>query len=158
MIARAHTAALVGVDATIGDVEVDIAGGLPQLAIVGLAGGAVRESRDRVRAAIRNAGYPFPGTRVTVNLAPADLRKEGTGFDLPIAAAILAAGGTVKPDLLSRHLLLGELGLEARVKGVSGALPAAIAAWKRGLAGILLPRENAREAAIVEGIAVRGVS
>ncbi|MDP3937147.1 MAG: YifB family Mg chelatase-like AAA ATPase, partial [Deltaproteobacteria bacterium] len=157
MIARAYSAALLGVDATIGEVEVDVAGGLPQLTIVGLAGGAVKESRDRVRAAIKNAGYPFPGTRVTINLAPADLRKQGTGFDLPIAAAILAAGGTVKPDRLARYLLLGELGLEARVKGVPGALPAAIAAWKAGLDGVLLSRENAREAAIVKEIAVHGV-
>ncbi len=158
MIASAHTAALLGVDATIGDVEVDVGGGLPQLTLVGLAGGAVRESRDRVRAAIKNAGYPFPGSRVTINLAPADLRKEGTGFDLPIAGAILAAGGTVKPDRLRRYLLLGELGLEASVKGVPGALPAAIAAWKKGLDGIILSRENAREASIVEGIAVHAVT
>jgi len=158
VIARAHSAALLGVDATIGEVEVDVSGGLPRLDIVGLAGGAVKESRDRVRAAIKNAGYPFPGTRVTINLAPADLRKEGTGFDLPIAAAILAAGGAVKPDALARYLLLGELGLEAGVKGVPGALPAAIAAWKAGLDGVLLSRENAREAAIVEDIAVHGVS
>jgi magnesium chelatase family protein len=157
VIASTHAAALFGVDALIVDVEVDVASGLPQLGIVGLAGGAVKESRDRVRAAIKNAGYPFPMSRVTVNLAPADVRKEGTGFDLPIAVGILAAGGSVKPDRLSRYLLLGELGLEARVKGAPGALPAAIAARRAGLDGLLVSRENAREAAIAEGIPVHAV-
>jgi magnesium chelatase family protein len=124
---------------------------------VGLASGAVRESRDRVRAAIRNAGYPFPMQHLTVNLAPADTRKEGTGFDVPIALAILAAAGCVKPERLARHLFLGELGLEARVKGVPGALPAAIAARDSGLDAILVSRDNAREAAIVQGVEVIAV-
>ena len=157
MIARTFSAALHGVDALVVDVEVDVAPGLPQLTVVGLAGGAVRESRDRVRAAIRNAGYPFPMNHLTVNLAPADLRKEGTGFDLPIALGILAAAGCVKPERLARHLLVGEMGLEARVKGVPGALPAAIAARDARLDGIIVSRDNAREAAIVQGVDVFAV-
>jgi len=157
MIARTFSAALHGVDALVVDVEVDVAPGLPQLTVVGLAGGAVRESRDRVRAAIRNAGYPFPMNHLTVNLAPADLRKEGTGFDLPIALGILAAAGCVKPERLARHLLIGEMGLEARVKGVPGALPAAIAARDARLDGIIVSRDNAREAAIVQGVDVFAV-
>jgi magnesium chelatase family protein len=157
MIARTCSAGIIGVDAVAVEVEVDVAPGLPALAIVGLAGGAVKESRDRVRAAIRNAGYRYPMSRLTVNLAPADMRKEGTGFDLPIALAILAADGAVKPEPLARYLLLGELGLEARVKGVPGALPAAIAARDARLSGAIVSRDNAREAAIVQGVDVFGV-
>jgi magnesium chelatase family protein len=157
MIARTRSAALCGVDAVVVDVEVDLAPGLPQLAVVGLAGSAVKESRDRVRAAVKNAGYHFPMGHVTVNLAPADMRKEGTGFDLPIAVAILAADGGVKLERLAWFLFTGELGLEARVKGVPGALPAAIAARDAKLRGIIVSRENAREAAIVQGIDVFAV-
>ena len=157
MIAHTHSAALYGVDAVVVDVEVDLAPGLPQLAIVGLAGGAVKESRDRVRAAVKNAGYHFPMGHVTVNLAPADMRKDGTGFDLPIALTILAASGSVKPDRLARFLLAAELGLEARVKGIPGALSVTMAGREAKLDGIIVSRENAREAAIVQGIEVYAV-
>ncbi|MBN1830116.1 MAG: YifB family Mg chelatase-like AAA ATPase [Deltaproteobacteria bacterium] len=152
MIVTVKSAALIGIDSHIIDVEVDTSPGLPQFATVGLPDAAVKESKDRIRAAVKNSGYPFPRYRVTVNLSPADIRKEGTGFDLPIAVAIVASEGIVDSGILSGYLFLGELSLDGRLKGVHGALPAALAARDRGLRGIVLPRENAAEAALVRGI------
>jgi len=154
VLSRVLSGAVLGIDAYVVEVEVDIAQGLPAFATVGLPETAVKESKDRVKSAIHNSGYHFPDDRITVNLAPADIKKEGTGFDLPIAAGILAATGIIPQNILSEHLILGELSLDGRVKPVRGALPAALAAKEKGFAGIVLPKENAREAAVVNGLKV----
>jgi len=154
MLAKVLSAAVVGIDAILVDVEVDIAQGLPQFATVGLPDGAVKESKDRVKAALKNSGYDFPARRITANLAPADLKKEGSAFDLPISIGILAATGTITGDRLSRYILLGELSLDGSLKPVRGALPVAVAARQAGLSGVIVPKENAAEAAVVEGVEV----
>ena len=123
MISKVFSSAILGIDAYIVQVEVDIARGLPSFSTVGLPEGAVRESKDRVKSAIKNSGFEFPSHRITVNLAPADIKKEGSAFDLPIAVGILAATELVPPDLLGQYLLLGELSLNGEVKPVRGALP-----------------------------------
>jgi magnesium chelatase family protein len=158
MLAKVLSSALLGIDAILIDVEVDIAQGLPQLATVGLPEGAVKESKDRVKAALKNAGYDFPNRKITVNLAPADVKKEGASFDLPISIGILAATGAIRREKLKRYILLGELSLDGGVKPVRGCLPVAVAAREAGLAGIVIPVANVREAGVVEGIAVIGVS
>ncbi len=157
MLAKVLSSAVLGVDAYLVEVEVDIALGLPIFNTVGLPDTSVKESRDRVKAAIKNCGFDFPSRRITVNLAPADIKKEGACFDLPMACGILAAMGLIKPDRLKTHLLLGELSLDGGLRGVKGALPMAVSAAERGLAGMVLPAENAAEAAVVEGIQVYGV-
>jgi magnesium chelatase family protein len=158
MLAKVLSSALLGIDAILVEVEVDIAQGLPQFSTVGLPDGAVKESKDRVKSALKNAGYEFPVRRITVNLAPADIKKEGASFDLPMSIGILAATGIVKHTGLKDYLLLGELSLDGGIKPVRGCLSIAVAAKKAGLKGIIVPRENAREAAVVEGIVVIGVS
>jgi magnesium chelatase family protein len=158
MLAKVLSSALIGIDAILVEVEVDIAQGLPQFATVGLPEGAVKESKDRVKSALKNSGYEFPARRITVNLAPADIKKEGSSFDLPISAGILSATGVIKPEFLKDYLLLGELSLDGGIKPVKGCLSVAVAAKKSGLKGLLVPLENAREAAVVEGIDVIGVS
>jgi len=157
MLARVRSGALSGIEALVVDVEVDVSSGLPQTTTVGLPDGAVREARDRIRAALRNSGFAHPQRRVTVNLAPADVRKEGAAYDLPIALALLAADGeTVLPDL-SGWCVLGELGLDGRVHPVRGALPIAAASRRARLAGMLVPAGNAAEAALAGGPPVIGV-
>ncbi|GFO59091.1 hypothetical protein GMST_14160 [Geomonas silvestris] len=158
MLAKVLSSALLGIDAIIIDVEVDIAQGLPQLATVGLPDNAVKESKDRVKAALKNTGYEFPNRKITVNLAPADVKKEGASFDLPISIGILAATAVIKPEKLSRYILLGELSLDGSVKPVRGCLSVAVAAREAGLAGIVIPVENVCEGGVVEGIEVIGVS
>jgi len=158
MLAKVVSSSLVGIDAILVDVEVDISQGLPQFATVGLPDGAVKESKDRVKSALKNSGYEFPSRKITVNLAPADIRKEGAAFDLPISSGILAATGVVKERKLREYLLLGELSLDGGVKPVRGCLSVAVAARRAGFAGIVVPRDNAREGAVVEGIEVIGVS
>jgi magnesium chelatase family protein len=158
MLAKVLSSALLGIDAVPVQVEVDIAQGLPQFATVGLPEGAVKESKDRVKAALKNAGYEFPPRRITVNLAPADLKKDGAAFDLPMAIGILAATGVVHKELLDRYLLLGELSLDGSVKPVRGCLPVAVMAGEQGFAGIIVPVENVSEGAVVEGIEVIGVA
>jgi magnesium chelatase family protein len=158
MLAKVLSSALVGIDAIQVDVEVDIAQGLPQFATVGLPDGAVKESKDRVKSALKNSGYDFPSRRITVNLAPADIKKEGASFDLPISIGILAATGVVKNSRLAEYLLVGELSLDGGVKPVRGCLPVAVAAKQAGFGGVIVPRENACEAAVVEGIDVIGVA
>ena len=127
MLARVLSAAVTGIEAVLVSVEVDVSPGLPAFNMVGLPDSTIRESRDRVRSAIRNAGYTFPMERITVSLAPADLRKEGAAFDLPIALGILAATGLVKSEALQRFLLIGELSLDGQVQAVRGVLPIALA-------------------------------
>ncbi len=154
MLAKILSSALIGIDAYLVEVEVDIAPGLPFFRIVGLPEAAVRESRERVKAAITNAGYPFPDDRITVNLAPGHIKKEGTGFDLPIALGILGATGVIPPESAAGYLIMGELSLDALIKPVRGSLPMAIAAKEAGHTGIIVPEENSGEAAVVEGISV----
>jgi magnesium chelatase family protein len=158
MLAKTLSCALVGIDAMMVDVEVDITQGLPQFATVGLPDGAVKESKDRVKAALKNSGYDFPSRRITVNLAPADVKKEGSSFDLPISIGILAATGVLKGAKLSEYILLGELSLDGGIKPVRGCLSVAVAARDAGIRGIVVPLENAPEAAVVEGVDVIGVN
>ena len=154
MLARLRTAAVFGVDACAVHVEVDVSFGFPAFTMVGLPDASVRESRDRVRSAIRNSGFEFPAHRITVNLAPADVRKAGASFDLPIALGILAAQGVVERRHIADLVLLGELSLDGSIHATRGVLPIAAAARREGLAGILLPAANAGEAAVVAGLGV----
>lgn len=156
MLATTQSSTLIGLDAFAVEVEVDITRAMPSFDVVGLAEAAVRESRTRVRAAIEQSGYPFPIRRVTVNLAPADVRKAGTGFDLAIAIATLAAAGECTAASLDRWMMLGELSLTGGVRGVRGVLPQVMAARERGVRGAIVASENLAEAAVVEGIEVLG--
>jgi len=157
MLFKARSAAVYGIDAHIIDVEVDFSGVVLDKEIfntVGLPDAAVRESRDRVRSAIKNSGFDIPPTRITINLAPADIKKEGSGFDLPIAISILGAYGALINKDISNFLLVGELGLDGTLRAVQGMLPIAIAARAKGIKSLLIPASNAREAAVVEGVDV----
>ena len=154
MLARARTFALWGLEAVPVTVEVDVSPGLPSYTVVGLPDAAVHESRDRVRAAIKNAGLPYPQARVVVNLAPADLKKEGPRFDLPIALALLAAQGVLPAAALEAHWIAGELGLGGVLRPVPGGANMAFAALEEGPRSLLLPPASAREAALVEGVRV----
>src|SRR4051812_32130255 len=158
MLARLRTAAVFGVEACHIHVEIDIGFGMPKFNMVGLPDASVRESRDRVRSAIRNSGFPFPPHRITVNLAPADVRKAGAAFDLPIALGILAAQGIVERREIRDVLVLGELSLDGSIHPARGVLPIAAAARRDGMSGVLLPRSNAGEAALVDGLDVWPVS
>ncbi len=158
MLARVHSGCLIGIEAYPVEVEIDVGPGLPAFAVVGLPDNAVRESVARVKSAVQNTGYPFPPRRITVNLAPADLKKEGSGFDLPIAIGTLAAMEFLAPEKLEDYLISGELALDGRVKSVRGALSMAISARDRKLKGVIVPCANSSEAAVVEGINVYGVS
>lgn len=151
---RAFSATLSGIDAIPVEVETDISQGLPSVTLVGLPGGSVRESSERIRTAIRNSGLPYPGRKVTINLAPADLRKEGALLDLPIALSLLCAVGAIPADAIGGHLIAGELSLDGTLKPVRGVLSQGILAREMGLAGILVPEPNRPEAALVPGIRV----
>jgi magnesium chelatase family protein len=157
MIAKTYTCSLLGVDAVPVEVEVDIAPGLPYFATVGLPDNIVRESKDRVKAALQNSGYPFPADRITVNLAPANLKKEGSGFDLPIAVGILSALGIVDSKRAEGMLLTGELALDGRVKPVAGCLSMSILARDSGYRDVIVPAQNAPEAAVIDTVSVRPV-
>ena len=152
MLSKILSAAVVGVDAYIVEVEVDIEFGLPSFTVVGLPEAAVRESRERVRAAVANSGYQCPNDRITVNLAPAGIKKEGTGYDLPIAVGIQAAQEVINGPILGDYLFYGELSLDGSVKPVNGVLPIAIAAKGANIKGIILSVENAQEASVVRGV------
>ncbi|HEY8831888.1 MAG TPA: YifB family Mg chelatase-like AAA ATPase, partial [Gemmatimonadaceae bacterium] len=152
MLAAVRSAALVGIDAYDVIVEVDAAPGLPQWTIVGLAAGAVKESRERVGAALLNSGFEVPPRRITVNLAPADIRKEGTAFDLPIALGILAATGQLESDVLHSRLFVGELGLDGALRTMRGALSVARHALRAGVSTLVLPPPNVGEASRVSAL------
>jgi len=154
VLARIFSAALIGVEAALIRVEVDVAAGMPAFTTVGLPDSAVRESRERVRTAIRNAGFPFPPDRITVNLAPADFRKEGPAFDLPIALGILAATGCVRDGRTPPVAVVGELALDGHIQPVRGVLAVALACRRRGVRRLLVPTDNHAEAAVVDGITV----
>jgi magnesium chelatase family protein len=154
VLSKILSSAIYGIDAYIVDVEVDLSPGLFAFSTVGLPDAAVKESRDRVIAAIKNAGFDFPFKRVTVNLAPADIKKEGSSFDLPIAVGILSASGFIKPDRIGEFIILGELSLDGKIKPIKGALPIAVSAKANNKNSIIVPAENAKEAAVVDGINV----
>ncbi len=156
MLSQVLSCATYGIDGYLVDVEVDLSSGLPAFTTVGLPDNAVKESKDRVFAAIKNAGFRFPSRKITVNLAPADIKKEGSSFDLPIATGILAASQSVRNENLKRHAILGELSLDGSLRPIKGAISLSLAAKQNQLDGLILPRANAREAAIVEGIRVYG--
>src|SRR5205814_5897346 len=156
MLAHATTFAIDGVEPRRVTVEVDVKPGLPAFAIVGLGDRSVREARERVRGAISNSGFQFPQSRVTVNLAPAYLRKQGPGFDLAIACGVLAASEQVPKEALQRLAVFGELGLDGKVRPCNGALAVAEGVLRAGLEGVIVPWEGVDEAAIVDVIAVGG--
>ncbi|WP_457552391.1 YifB family Mg chelatase-like AAA ATPase [Desulfobacula sp.] len=154
MLAKIDSCSVAGIDGFIVEVEVDISYGLPGFSIVGLPEVSVRESKDRVKTAIKNSGYTFPMERIVVNLAPADVKKEGTGFDLPVSIGILVASEVISPDKISRYIISGELSLDGKIKPVKSVLPYALTAKEKGYKGIIIPFENADEAAMVDGIDV----
>lgn len=154
MLARVLSSAVMGIDAYIVEVELDISDGLPFFATVGLPDSAVKESRERVTAAIKNSGFYFPPSRITANLAPADVRKEGSAFDLPMALGVMAATGQIQTDNFERMLVLGELALDGSVRSVHGCLPMAAIAKENQLKGVILPKANAKEAAVIDDLEV----
>jgi len=156
MFSRLKGIGIFGIDSYMIEIEADVSGGLPAFDIVGLPDAAVKESRDRVRAAIKNCGFKFPVGHITVNLAPADRKKEGSLYDLPVLLAILKASGQLKCDL-GDSILLGEVALDGKIRGVNGVLAIAITARENGIKNIFVPFENAAEAAVIEGINVFGV-
>src|ERR1700761_3243073 len=155
-LARTHSVALVGVDGHVVEVEADIANGLVGMTLVGLPDTALREARDRIRSAIVNSGEQWPQRRITVGLSPASLPKRGSGFDLPIACALLAAAGVLSVAALAGTMFLGELGLDGQLRPVRGVLPAAVAAATAGFRSVVVARANAPEAAVVSRL--RGVA
>jgi len=155
MIAKVETAALLGIDAFTVELEVDLArSGMPAFCMVGLAEGAVRESKERVFSALKNSGFKLPPSRITVNLAPADVRKEGSGYDLPLALGLLAGAGEIPVQALQDYYMAGELSLSGELKPITGVLPLAIMARDLGARGLFIPKENAREASVVKGLNV----
>jgi magnesium chelatase family protein len=153
-LARTHAIALVGVQGHVVEIEVDIENGLVALLLVGLPDTALREARDRIRSAILNSGQTWPQRRITVGLSPASLPKRGSGFDLGIAVAILAAAGAIRASWLEGLVFLGELGLDGRLRPVHGVLPAVAAAAAAGFSRVVAPRENLAEAALVPGVQI----
>ncbi|HOM72389.1 MAG TPA: magnesium chelatase domain-containing protein, partial [Armatimonadota bacterium] len=145
MLSQVNSSAVLGIDAYIVEVEVDISGGLPRFDIVGLPDTAVQESRERVRSAVKNSGLEFPMKRITINLAPADVRKEGPAFDLPIAVGILAATGQIDPDAILDTIVIGELSLDGSVRPVSGVLPIALKARELEIKRMVVPAHNVKE-------------
>ena len=156
MFSKVHSLGLLGIDGYPVEVEADISQGLPGFDIVGMPGPAVKESRDRVRAAMKNCGFSFPVSRITVNLAPADVKKEGSVYDLPLLLALLRAGGQLSFDL-NNMAFIGELSLTGEVRPVHGVLPMVLAARKAGIATMFIPKANAAEGAVVDGITVYAV-
>jgi len=157
MLFKALSAAVYGIDANIIEVEVDVSGikiNEDRFHTVGLPDAAVRESRERVRAALKNCGYDVPPTHITINLAPADIKKEGSGFDLPMALGIIGAYGGLLKKELGEFVLVGELSLDGGIRGVRGALPIAMAARQRKIPNLIVPEANAHEAAVVAGVNV----
>lgn len=155
MIAKVFTAALLGIDAFSIELEVDLArSGMPAFTMVGLAEGAVREAKERVFSALKNTGFKLPPARITVNLAPADIRKEGSGYDLPLALGLLAGAEIIAQEKLSGLFLAGELSLSGELKPVPGILPLALLARSVGARGIIVPEANGSEAAVVQGLSV----
>ena len=158
MFSKAYSAAIYGIDGMIVVVEADVSDGLPVFDMVGYLGSEVKEARERVRVALKNSGYRLPAKRITVNLSPADIRKEGTAFDLPVAVAILAALGYLPEEKLKDTLIVGELGLNGAINKVNGILPIVYCAKQKGFSSCIVPAENAGEGAVVEGIQTFGTA
>lgn len=158
MFSKAYSAVIHGIDGLIVSVEADVSDGLPLFDMVGLLNSEVKESRERVRIALKNSGFMLPAKRITVNLSPADIRKEGTAFDLPVAIAILTAFGHILEDNLNNTLIIGELSLNGNINKVNGVLPLVYAAKQKGFLRCVIPKENAGEGAVVNGIKTYGVS
>lgn len=154
MLSKVKSCSLIGIDGYIIEVETDISSGIPAFEIVGLADVAVKESKERVRSAVKNTGMEFPVRRITINLAPANIKKEGSSFDLPIAIGILSASGQIVHPDIDRYMFVGELSLDGEVKPVNGVLPMAICAMQQGIENMVLPAGNADEAAVVKGLNV----
>ncbi|HRZ67643.1 MAG TPA: magnesium chelatase domain-containing protein, partial [Candidatus Omnitrophota bacterium] len=154
MLAKVESRSVLGIESRKVDVEVDIAGGLPSFTIVGLADTAVKESRDRVISAIKNSGFKFPPKRITINLAPADLRKEGASYDLAIALGILSANGDLGQGLTEGMVFCGELSLDGRLRPINGVLPIAMGLHSGSCKGLVVPEGNSGEAGIVSGLPV----
>jgi len=158
MLSKVYTSTTYGIDAYIVEVETNVEKQMPSFTIVGLPDNAVKESRERVITAIKNSGYPADIKKITVNLAPADIKKEGSSFDLPIAIGYLSASETVSQEMLEETILIGELSLDGLLRPIKGSLPISVEARKKGYKRIVLPDESAKEASIVEGIDVFGMS
>ncbi|MCJ7508218.1 MAG: YifB family Mg chelatase-like AAA ATPase [candidate division Zixibacteria bacterium] len=158
MLSKILSSAVLGIDAYIIQVEADISPQLPSFTTVGLPDNAVKESRERVQSAIKNSGFTFPNKKITINLAPADIKKEGSAFDLPIAIGILSATGQISKESFEDYLILGELSLDGAVKPIRGALPMALSAHKNNIKGMILPKENAKEAAMSRDVEIYPVN
>jgi len=158
MFSKAFSAAIHGIDGMIVTVEADVSDGLPVFDMVGFLGSEVKEARERVKIALKNSGFKIPAKRITVNLSPADIRKEGTAFDLPVAIAILGAFGHLPEESFKDILIIGELSLNGRINKVNGVLPIVYCAMQQGFKKCIIPMENSREGAVVEGIETYGVS
>lgn len=158
MYRKTISAAVNGIDGMLVLVEADVSEGLPVFDLVGYLGSEVREARERVRIALKNSGYHLPAKRITINLSPADVRKEGTAFDLPIAVTILSALGHIPEEFLLKTLFIGELGLNGEIKKVNGVLPIVYNAFKEGITRCIVPLDNVMEGAVVKGVNVYGVS
>lgn len=158
MFTHSFCGAIQGIDAHVIHVEVDVCDGLPMFSLVGLLSSETREAKDRVRISMRNSGYKIPIKHITVNLSPADIRKEGTAFDLSIAMALMAAFGYIPADCLESVVFVGELSLDGSIKGVTGVLPIACMAREKGFEYCIVPKENEGEAAVVKGVRILGVS
>lgn len=158
MFSKAYSAAVEGIHAFIVQVEADVSDGLPCIELVGLLGAEVREAKERVRVAIKNSEFHLPPKRITINLSPADVRKEGTAFDLAIAISILTSSGHIPEDYLEKTLFIGELSLDAKLNRVNGVLPIVATAKEQGFLRCILPKENAKEGAVINGIEIIGVS
>src|SRR5574341_530154 len=154
MLSKILSSAVMGIDAYVVEVETDLFPVLPTLAIVGLPDNAVKESKERVQSAIKNSGFLFPNKKITINLAPADIKKEGSSYDLAIATGILAASGQIAKEKFEEYIILGELSLDGSLRPIHGALPMAVSATQNGIKGIILPQENAKEAAMACGVSV----
>ena len=156
MLVKVYGSAFFGVEATTITIEVNIVKGVGYH-LVGLPDNAIKESNYRIAAALQNNQYKIPGKRITINMAPADLRKEGSAYDLPIAMGILAASGQIKSENIGSYLIMGELSLDGSLQPIRGALPIAIKAREEGFKGLILPKHNVKEAAIVNELEVYGV-
>lgn len=155
MLVKTYGCALYGIDANLITVETDISGGI-NFSLVGLPDSAVKESQHRIESALNNNGYRIPGKKITINMAPADIRKEGSAYDLTLATGILAASGQIQSDIIDDFVIMGELSLDGGLQALKGVLSIAVRAWEEGFRGIILPEVNAKEAAVVEGLKVYG--
>lgn len=158
MVNKVTTATTIGLDAYKITVEIDVINSIPSISIVGLPDAAINEARDRVRSAIKNSGYTFPAKKVVINLAPADIKKVGTNFDLPIAVGILVEEGIIEPEKIKDYAFLGELSLDGEIRGINGVLPLVLGLKNFGIKNVIVPESNSNEAALVDGINIYGAS